>query len=249
MPPTPLQLSDANGSFSSPTVIGSVASTISGFVPCIIPPLTTAGTGYRIRVISSDPQVTGSDNGEDITITCPPPTLLSESNITATKATLTWSAVGCAQSYQLRYRKTGSTIWTKVNVAASTKTITGLSPSTTYQWSVKTICYSSPMITSAFSPNESFTTAPLRLENENENNALNVYPNPFNNYTHLDLSKLNWSEDQFEIRITDLSGKTLFQKTFSYQDKIEIGQELPNGFYLLEVKGNDFRQVIPVVKE
>src|SRR6185295_10156391 len=44
------QLSDANGSFSSPVNIGSVSSAASGNISCTIPPLTTSGTGYRIRV-------------------------------------------------------------------------------------------------------------------------------------------------------------------------------------------------------
>ena len=121
--------------------------------------------------------------------------------------------------------------------------------STTYQWSVKTKCYSTPKITSAFAPNESFTTAPLRIENEEENISLSVYPNPFSNYTHVDLSSLNWPEDHLEIRITDLSGKILFQKTFSNQTQIEIGDELPAGFYLIEVKGNNFHQILPVIRE
>jgi hypothetical protein len=56
------QLSDANGSFSSPTSIGTLSGTGSGAITGTIPSVA-AGTGYRIRVVSSNPVVSGSDNG------------------------------------------------------------------------------------------------------------------------------------------------------------------------------------------
>ncbi len=62
------QLSDASGSFASPVAIGNVVSNVSGTIACTIPPGTPSGTGYRIRVISSNPAVTGSDNGSNIGI-------------------------------------------------------------------------------------------------------------------------------------------------------------------------------------
>ncbi|HMQ77766.1 MAG TPA: hypothetical protein PKE21_16900, partial [Flavobacteriales bacterium] len=65
------QLSDASGSFASPVDIGSVSSTTSGSISCTIPTNTIGGNGYRIRVVSSDPVVTGTDNGSDITIDQP----------------------------------------------------------------------------------------------------------------------------------------------------------------------------------
>jgi hypothetical protein len=62
------QLSDASGSFASPTNIGSLTATASDTISAIIPAAQAAGAGYRIRVISSSPAVTGSDNGSNITI-------------------------------------------------------------------------------------------------------------------------------------------------------------------------------------
>lgn len=62
------QLSDASGSFASPVNIGSVASTTSGFVSSVVPHTTAGGLGYRIRVISDNPNVTGADNGVDLQV-------------------------------------------------------------------------------------------------------------------------------------------------------------------------------------
>lgn len=66
-----VQLSDAAGSFASPTAIGTLTSTAtSGTVTgCTIPAAAAAGTGYRIRVVSSSNAFTGTDNGSNITIT------------------------------------------------------------------------------------------------------------------------------------------------------------------------------------
>lgn len=66
------QLSNASGSFASPVNIGSLSSTSStGTIAATIPGGTTNGSGYRIRVISSNPAVTGSNNGTNISITQP----------------------------------------------------------------------------------------------------------------------------------------------------------------------------------
>lgn len=62
------QLSDAAGSFASPVGIGSVNATASGSISCAIPAGTPPGTGYRIRVISTTPAVTGTDNGTDLVV-------------------------------------------------------------------------------------------------------------------------------------------------------------------------------------
>jgi hypothetical protein len=62
------QLSDKTGSFTSPTSIGTKSSTGSGSISCTIPSTIEAGSAYRIRIVSSNLAVTGSDNGTNITI-------------------------------------------------------------------------------------------------------------------------------------------------------------------------------------
>lgn len=62
------QLSDASGSFTSATNIGSVTTTTSGSIAATIPAATPAGTGYRIRVVASSPNVLGNDNGSDLIV-------------------------------------------------------------------------------------------------------------------------------------------------------------------------------------
>lgn len=63
------QLSDAAGSFATPVNIGTLASTTTGTLSMnvVYPPGTPQGSGYRVRVVSSDPVTTGGDNGADVT--------------------------------------------------------------------------------------------------------------------------------------------------------------------------------------
>ncbi len=57
------QLSDATGNFSSPVEIGSVTAVIPSSIPFVIPSGTNSGGAYRIRVVSTDPPVVGTDLG------------------------------------------------------------------------------------------------------------------------------------------------------------------------------------------
>ncbi len=63
------QLSDASGSFASPVTIGSLTSATAGTVSTTLPAGTPSGTGYRIRVVGSQPSTIGSNNGANITVT------------------------------------------------------------------------------------------------------------------------------------------------------------------------------------
>ena len=70
------QLSNSAGSFASPTSIGTLNSTSNaGTINISIPAGTATGAGYRIRVVSSTPATTGTDNGSNITITLNPCTI------------------------------------------------------------------------------------------------------------------------------------------------------------------------------
>ncbi len=56
------ELSNSNGSFQTPTMVGDNTND-SGLFQI---PLTTSGPGYRVRVVSSSPPYTSSNNGQDI---------------------------------------------------------------------------------------------------------------------------------------------------------------------------------------
>lgn len=62
------QLSDAAGSFTAATDIGSITGNESGNISAVIPTTVTSGTAYRIRVVSSYPPLNGTDNNSNIIV-------------------------------------------------------------------------------------------------------------------------------------------------------------------------------------
>jgi hypothetical protein len=84
------QLSNSSGSFASPLDLGTLTSTSgTGSISVVVPTSILSGAGYRVRMISSAPAVTGSDNGANISINMLQPlnTVFSESLGTVTTNT------------------------------------------------------------------------------------------------------------------------------------------------------------------
>jgi hypothetical protein len=83
------QLSDASGSFSSPVNIGTLTGTTSGSINGMIPASASTGSAYRIRITSSNPSATASDNGTNLTINSVTPVSISNNSgvLTSTAST------------------------------------------------------------------------------------------------------------------------------------------------------------------
>jgi len=73
---------------------------------------------------------------------CNAPTGLTATAITATSATVNWTAVTGANDYTVEYKLNGVTTWTTASAAtnATSVNITGLAASTLYDWRVRTNC-------------------------------------------------------------------------------------------------------------
>ncbi len=87
------QLSDGLGSFASPVNLQTVASNGSGSqnISVTIPSGTAPASGYRIRVISDVPAVSGSDNGINLTVNASPMA------VTVTPSSAAFCVVGTQQ--------------------------------------------------------------------------------------------------------------------------------------------------------
>jgi hypothetical protein len=86
---------------------------------------------------------------------CGVPAGLGVSNVTATSAKLDWNDPSGATSYNIHYRVSGTSTWTNVTSTTSSVSISGLTPSSTYEFQVQTVCAAG---TSAFSATSTFTT-------------------------------------------------------------------------------------------
>ena len=63
-----LELSDANGGFGNPQIVGSLAGVVGGTISGTIPVGIAPGTHYRLRIRGSLPATLSPDNGQDITL-------------------------------------------------------------------------------------------------------------------------------------------------------------------------------------
>ena len=124
----------------------------------------SAGTAYTWQVKAScSPYsqalsfTTGSAPPPPPPTGCATPTGLFESNITATSATLNWSAVTNAQAYNIQFREQGARRWTTYNnIRGTSYNVTRLKSRRTYEWQIETKCTDGT--TSDLSAIRSFTT-------------------------------------------------------------------------------------------
>jgi hypothetical protein len=86
---------------------------------------------------------------------CGTPGSLSATSITTTSATLSWSAVSGATSYNLQYKTSSSSTFTTVNTASTSYGLSGLTSATSYNYKVQAVCSTS----GSYSSLASFTTA------------------------------------------------------------------------------------------
>jgi hypothetical protein len=141
------QLSDASGSFTTPTSIGTLNSQVAGTIVATIPVAQPVGLAYRIRVVSSNPVITGSNNGTNLSIssgTPAVPTANSASAITCNSFSANWSASAGALTYYLDVSTVNTFAsfvsgFNNLNVGnVLTYSVTGLNAGVTYYYRVRT---------------------------------------------------------------------------------------------------------------
>ena len=255
------QLSDATGNFSTPAIIGTLTSGYSGTINGLIPIGSPAGTAYRIRVVSSAPAVTGSDNGQNITIntlTCDVPTELFTSNIKSTSVKTNWNATAAANKYKVRYRMSGTSTWTNISAGSNGKKLINLSAGTPYDWQVQSICNTLGLGKSDWSVLQNFTTNTLRMSASTET-AFEVYPNPVTAFTIITFS-LNQPE-HVTIRLFSIEGKEIgliadasytagnHKLNFFNNFQSNTSASLAAGIYIIQFKTNKEMVTVKVIVE
>ena len=119
--------------------------------------------------------------------------------------------------------------------------LTGLDPSSTYKWRVRSNCDASESNVSAFTSWQFFNTASsIRIDNGSSSliNNLNIYPNPTRGI--FNISFVSEEVDFIEIVILDDFGKFVFidsKELFvgEYTKKVDL-TGLTKGIYMVQIR-------------
>lgn len=199
---------------------------------------------------TSDPAV--------VTQTCEKPAGLKAASITASSAKLSWDIVTCAAEYSLQYRKTGTTAWTTIKVTGTNQTITGLTANTSYDWSVASICQSSPLIQSDYAAIIKFTTASsgsskksgdiVNTGNDDKRLSAIVYPVPVTNNAATLIIKN--SSGNSVIRLSDMSGRVVWMLNNAGDGKFDLPvSKISSGTYIVNVYNGKENVTVKFVKQ
>ena len=209
------EMSDATGSFAAPTIIGTLTSSASGSlaINIAVPGSMPAGTGYRMRVVASDPATIGANNGSDIIIYALP--------------AVTLGAYSDVCIYTPFFTLTGGTptggTYSGPGIAAGAfdPAAAGLGPHTiTYSYTDGNGC--------SASASESILVDACAALLEQENDRLGVYPNPVH-----ESFVISFEGTIDRVSLKDLSGRTI--KTYGEKLKEYDVKDIPSGMYVLEI--------------
>ena len=133
-----------SGAQSSYTLTGLPSNTSYTWIVCGI--CSSSSTSYS-----------SSNTFTTLSSTCglPNSALFTNSNVTSSSGTMGWAAVGGATSYNVRYAVRYSGNWTTVTSTTTSKSVSGLTASTWYEFQVQSVCASG---TSAYSTSGIFQT-------------------------------------------------------------------------------------------
>jgi hypothetical protein len=222
------QLSNNLGQFTNPVNIGQTPFNL-GFIFATIPQNTNFGFLYKIRVISTNPAVTGT----------PCPNILIITQIALLNQIIAFPDDTICQG--------------------DSTTLTVLNPVASYLWSTGDTTQSITVgqsgvytvTTTDFMTCQSDTSISILVEvctgiNENTlSNSLNLYPNPSTGKINIECPEFG----DISVSLYNLVGRRLLYHEFK-ENKEEIDiNSLPSGMYIIKVSGSDWEAQRKVVKE
>jgi hypothetical protein len=209
------QLSNATGSFASPLAIGSLAETNAGThtINVNIPAGQPAGTGYRVRIISSNPSIEGSVNNADLVIHAQPSISAGEDQLICQGAAVNLSGSG-GVAYSWNNDITNGVSF--IPTATNTYTVIGTDANG---------CTNTDQVTVIVE-----SCASIEIQHI----EYSVYPNPTSGHLQVSFGSLT---PNF-MYLTDMNGKKI-KELNPYLQTNEVS-DVSSGMYLLHVGSEDF---------
>ena len=177
----------------------------------------TTGISYEWQV-----QTLCNANGSDASVwsatesfmaACQIPASTWVNPINTTGAQINWDLVNGAAGYEIKGKRVGTTLWHTIMTGSSIshKQIFGLSPSLTYEYTIRSWCDQNGNKVSNWHQLTSFTTASSNrmatqsLQGEFSEFEVSVSPNPFHQLTTIKFSSIPVGE--LSLALFDLAGK------------------------------------------
>ncbi len=225
----------------------------------------TASSSYDWRVKANCSFGSGSYTQSTITTpalaVCNMPAGLNTTNISSNTATLNWLPASGATGYLVEYKTSSAVNWTTVaTITGVSLPISGLSPSTAYQWRVRTNCalanseYSQSGFTTATASTPACPAPEDNVSNDNRTTApviaLNatiygkIFPARENDYykftvpaTGVYTASLTQLPADYDLRILNSTGTTVGLSQTGGLSNETINANLITGTYYIRVYG------------
>ncbi|MBO7227642.1 MAG: fibronectin type III domain-containing protein [Bacteroidales bacterium] len=206
-----------------------------------------ANTQYSVLVrtvcsISSGIYSDWSDPFTFNTAACAIPTNVVASNVTASAATITWSAAAGQTKWQISYGFEGvnEENGTIVNVEGTPSyTLEGLDYETTYDVYVRAICADG--IYSAWTQRSQFTTDGIGIDAaSNDNVSVRIYPNPANTEATITVEGIS---GKVEFVVADMNGRMIVTETIACEGSLVKSIDVSNlakGAYFVHIYNDNF---------
>jgi pimeloyl-ACP methyl ester carboxylesterase len=186
--------------------------------------------------------VTSSCTGASI---CPTPTNRSVNNIKTTSGQFRWNTAECATGYEVKYRATGTTVWNKKLTSTNSRTVYNLTPGTTYEWQVRSVCDSASPVRSSWGTMRTFTTlttAASKTTNSLPASDFLLYPNPTSGTLNIAFEE-SPLQSQGQVNIYNMIGQQILQITLNpsvgnFNHVLDVSS-LPAGLYILRFTSDE----------
>jgi hypothetical protein len=241
------QLSDANGSFSNSTVIGSLSDVNSGTINAFIPSNTPSGTGYRIRVVGSDPAVSGADNGANILID-----QFANSIAPASPQTIlvntggTFMVVNESQNAALREWKYTTTSGSNYQSFNPAETMASYTPLFAQAGTYYVVCASVNQYSDEVISNEVEITVTIGTGMKGSENDMVKIWNTVDNI-FIDLTHSNMNEPK--VIVFDLNGRELINASVASKSVSRLDLNIASGIYVVKVFDSNFSHTVKLMKQ